>query len=405
MRKARLITKQSEVDYILSFNEDTITETSLIELFGDFGEGSKYNPYDRIIIPARKYGKPGKVNVEPISTTIGLWIFNRYFIERDFLDEIGYVNKTLNTKGFNAIENQLTYALLEDRINLDVYKKFINKAQKMMSLVSIISPSVTIKYLTCADKIDEKKAELYNKKYKEAIDNGDFIAAEAMTKELLAYAAQYLEGDESMDGFNSGGGSGSWDNNFKNMYIMKGAIKDPDPDNDYNIILSNYVNGIKKEDYSNFAKSLAAGPYSRANKTKDGGWWEKLFLPAYIDVVLDEPGTDCKTTRTIKWTITDDNKDLIMYNYIVDSGKLVELTSQNINKYIGKTVKMRFSSLCEHEKICNKCAGNLFYRLGIRNIGTAVPQIASILKNICMKGFHDSVVRTSEMDPMKAFGD
>ena len=403
-RKVKEITNQKDIDHILSFNEDTITESELIELFGDFGNGPKFDPFDVITIPKGVYGIPGKVNVEPIRTTVGLWIFNRYFIERDFINEIGYINETLTNKGYANLEARLTYALLEERISLDSYKKFINKGQKFMSLVSIISPSVTIKFLTCANYIDKQKAKLYNEKYKKAIDSGDFVAAEDMGNELIEYAKEYLKDDESLDAFDAGT-AGSLDNNFKNMYVIKGAVKDPDPDKGYNIIMSNYANGISKEDFANFAKSLAAGPYSRANMTKDGGWWEKLFLPAYIDVVLDKKDSDCGTTRTIKYTITDKNKGRIMYNYIVENGKLVELTSQNINKYIGKTVRMRFSSLCEHEKICNKCAGNLFYRLNIMNVGTAVPQIASVLKNICMKNFHDSVVRTSEMDPMKAFGE
>ena len=53
---------------------------------------------------------------------------------------------------------------------------------------------------------------------------------------------------------------------------------------------------------------------------------------------------------------------------------------------------------------CNKCAGNLFYRLGIVNVGTMTPQIPSKIKNLLMKKFHDSVIKFSDMDVEKAFG-
>ena len=53
--------------------------------------------------------------------------------------------------------------------------------------------------------------------------------------------------------------------------------------------------------------------------------------------------------------------------------------------------------------ICSKCAGNLWYRLGVKNLGIFTAQVPSKLKNISMKSFHDSVVTTVEMDPMKAF--
>ena len=37
---------------------------------------------------------------------------------------------------------------------------------------------------------------------------------------------------------------------------MKGATKDPDPLKGYNVIMSSYMDGIAKEEYSDFARSL-----------------------------------------------------------------------------------------------------------------------------------------------------
>ena len=95
-----------------------------------------------------------------------------------------------------------------------------------------------------------------------------------------------------------------------------------------------------------------------------------------------------------------------MYSYIVDRGQLVELTSDNQDKYINKTVHLRFSALCESKNcICNKCAGNSFNRLGVTNVGVAMGMIASKIKNISMKAFHDGTVQTVEIDLKKAFGE
>lgn len=95
-----------------------------------------------------------------------------------------------------------------------------------------------------------------------------------------------------------------------------------------------------------------------------------------------------------------------MYSYIVDNGRLVELTSENKSKYLNKEVKFRFSAFCEAKDghFCNRCAGNLFYRLGITNVGSATPQVPSKIKNLLMKKFHDSVINFSDMDIEKAFG-
>ena len=103
--------------------------------------------------------------------------------------------------------------------------------------------------------------------------------------------------------------------------------------------------------------------------------------------------------------VTEKNIELIMYCYVIGSdGKLTEITYENKDKFIGKTVDLRFSSMCEAKNgICNKCAGNLFYRLGIRNVGAATPQIASRLKVLSMKLFHDDQLNFAEMNPMEAF--
>lgn len=89
-----------------------------------------------------------------------------------------------------------------------------------------------------------------------------------------------------------------------------------------------------------------------------------------------------------------------MYSYIIEGSKLVELNSDNKSKYIGKKVKVRFSGLCESKTgICNKCMGNLYYRLDKKeNVGTSLTQVPSTLKNISMKAFHDSTQSLYEMN-------
>ena len=53
--------------------------------------------------------------------------------------------------------------------------------------------------------------------------------------------------------------------------------------------------------------------------------------------------------------------------------------------------------------ICNKCAGELFYRLNNKNIGATMAQIPDVQKNLAMKSFHDLQVNLTTIDPMKAF--
>lgn len=409
-RVSKTITDKKDIKYLTGLTENDITTSLIMELFGDFMNQQKYNPYDILTIPTGAYGGKlpngkDKRNKEPFTTTIGRLIFNKYFIEcePELLDIVGYINDNVSKKTYGKLFDMFGYDVLEGKINIDTYKRFCKKTQKFMPYVSILAPNHSDNMLTITKKINKKKAELI-KENKEAFDKGDVIVVDKVSKELLDYARELMKDDPAMDMFLSGAG-GSFENNFKNMFIMRGSVQDPDPRKSYNIITSNYVDGVSKEEYSKLANTLAAGPYSRSKKTELGGYWEKLFLTAFQHVVLLPPDSDCGTTRHITMKVTDKNIDMIMYSYVINNdGSLTEITSENKSKFIGKTVKLRFSSMCEAKNgICNKCAGNLFYRLGIRNVGAATPQIPSRLKVLSMKLFHDDQLNFTEMDPMAAF--
>lgn len=403
-RKSKKITSPKDIEYLVNIKEKDITTSFIMDTFGEFETGQRFRPYDIIEIPANSYGPEGKKNKKPFVTTVGIWIFNKYFIEEDLFDMFKYVNKTVDKKMYGKLNNEISVAVLEDRLPLETMKRFNMKTQKCMPYISILAPNYTDKMLTCTEVINKKKKELY-KKYEEQIKKGDEIAASRMEKELLDFAIEYMGDDPSMDMFISGA-RGSIGNNFKNMFVMKGVIKDPDPNakQKYNVAMSNYIDGISPDEYALFANSLAAGPYARAKKTENGGYREKLFLRAFQHLTLDPPGSDCGTKRYIEVILTESNINEWMYSYIIEGSKLVELTSQNKSKYIGKKVKVRFSALCESKTgICNKCMGNLYYRLDKTNVGTSLTQIPSVQKNIAMKSFHDSTQSLYDMDLEKIF--
>lgn len=398
-RKAKIITDPKVIEELANLKEEDITLSFIMETFGEFDGKRKYNPYDIVTIPPFSFGPTKeKSNVNSFTTTVGIFIYNKFFFENKLFDIIGYINKSVDGGIFGDINKKLSYALLEDRITLDTLKEYLNKTQKMMPYVTILAPNYTDKMLTASDNLRKKREKLLADN-KEALDRGDEIVGNKVTQELLDMAKEYMGDDQSMDVYNSGA-RGSIGNHFKNIFVVKGIIKDPDPyaKQKYKFSTSNYIDGIKADEYPLIANSLAAGPYARAKKTQDGGYWEKLFVYALQHVVLDPEGSDCKTKDTVTVHLTKKNFSFWMYSYMVENGKLVELNSQNYNHYINKTVKFRFASMCESKTgICNKCAGNLLYKLGIGNAGVTESMLMSTLKNISMKSFHDSTQQLHEI--------
>ena len=397
-RHSRLITDKEDRDYILNLSIEDCTKLSVVmELFGDFKGKRRFHPYDLIEIPPGTFGPEGKKNKNSFMTTVGLFFFNRAFIEKDLVPLLGYVNSPINKKMFGKINAKMSYAVLEDELELESLKRYTQCTQKFQSYVDILAPTFTPATMAISSTIEKKKQELF-KKYAKGIEDKDPAEVQRLEKELLDYAKELLKDDPAMDMFDSGAGA-SWGNNFKNMFTIRGAVKNGDPTKgDYSVILGNYMDGVTADEYAKFADSLTGGPYARAKKTAYGGAMEKMYVRAFQHIHVDDTVDDCGTKKTIELTLTDKNIGMWMYSFVVDGGKLVELTSKTKDKYIGKTVRLRYSSLCESKGgICTKCAGTLFKRLGIKNVGVASYAIASKVKLVSMKAFHDSTVNISRM--------
>ena len=403
-RSSKVITGELR-DELLALEEKKLTASYIYGLFGEYKGKSRCNPYDLIDIPPGSYGPPNKKNKNSFRTSVGIWIFNKWLVEPELFDLFGYVNTTINKKQLKKMNQKLSYALMEDDVSVETLKRFLMKTQFIMQFVTVLAPNYTENILVATKQIEKRKNELI-KKYQKELDAGNAVVAQQVEDELIAYAMELLQDDPSLDSFVSGARS-DINNHFKNLFVWKGATRDPNPDatQEYRIATSNYCEGIKKEEYSLYCNSGIDGAYSRGQKTADGGYLENLATAAYHDIILDDPGTDCKTTRHIEVTLTSDNINQFIYNNMIGSGgKLTELNSKNMNDYIGKKVKMRMAYLCPREHPCNACAGNFYYKLGIKNIGLIMMQVFSVYKNKAMQAFHDTTVQLTEIDTMKAFG-
>lgn len=400
------IDKSNLADFLANATSKDIDYNFIMDVFGSF-EGKKIaNPYDLFIVPAHTFhytDKDGKdhSNTSKFTTTLGIYVLNLFMADLGISPLFdGYLNENVNKKVYGKMKKRLSYAMIENDITTDQYAEWENTLQWMMPFEDVLAPNHTEKMITCGKVIEKKKKELC-KQYEKEIAAGDIDTVSKIEKELIDFAKDYLKDDPAYDMMESGAG-GNWGNNFKNMYIMKGAIANPDPNakQKYDVVLSSYVNGISAKEYPIIAGSGANGAYSRGKKTEDGGYIEKLFVSAFQTFKLGPIGSDCGTKRTVTVELTDNNIDDWMYSYIVEGSKLTLLTTKNAKSYLGKTVKFRFSALCEAEQCCNKCAGDFLY-IAAENIGLVMSTVPATLKLRCMKAFHDSTVNPHKMKSIR----
>lgn len=389
------ITNEKDVSYLLSLEEKDLTISLIIELIGKFNGKRRFNPYDYLRVPPGVYGPEGHKNKNEGVTTVGLWIFNRLCIEKDLFHVLGYVNKEITNGVYKDMKKTLSYARLEEDIPLEALKRFLLKSQLLMRLTTVLAAHYSDDMLMLSEKLEPLKKKLIAEN-REALENGDEVVAESIEKQLIAKTKELLKDDDAMEIFDCGA-RGNIPNNLKNMCMMKGAVFNS-VSGKYEIATSNYMDGISKEEYHIFANSIAPGSVSRAIKTQVGGYWEKLILAAFSHVKIGPKDSDCGTKRHIEVVLDKSNIDDWMYSYIIEGKELVEITSKTRSKYMGKKVKIRYASMCESEgDLCERCCGTLFRRIGIENVGMAMPRIASTIKQRALKGFHDSTVKTTDV--------
>ena len=219
------INKSNLVNHLLVLKQSDVSYSVIMTLFGSFNGSTLCSQYDTFEVPVNGFkfiNQKGKEvsNTSTFTTTIGIWIFNIFFLQGFNFSWLfdGYLNENVGKKLFNKINQKLIYALIEDKIEVEPYKQFLNYTQFFMPFETILSPNHTEEIFNCSKKIDKKKAQLI-KENKEELDKGNVVVAEKIEKELLDYAKEILKDDPGLDVYDSGAG-GTFENNFKNMYIM-----------------------------------------------------------------------------------------------------------------------------------------------------------------------------------------
>ena len=364
MPTAKRALNPDEVREVLALTKNDINAKLLREYFSaTIGKEARFNTYDTMTLPiGRMYNK------EPIPTTIGRFIINLFCYPEKFIKKHGYINKTLNIDEIEGVDGKMADMLLYDELTAEEYCEHVNNTEWIaMNTAYFICPTMDYDINKPIPEVMKRRDELFIE-YQDAIQKGDTNASSKIEDELLALSKKYLKekGNEGYDFFESG--NFKFGNNYKKTSVFGSAVRDPFTQK-ISIIKSNYMEGVDKKEAPALASLTVLGGYSRGVATQGGGYETKKVNNCTQTIVLDEDGTDCGTQFYLKIVIEPSLKNLYIDRYILDSGKLVLTTKENISKYVGKEVLLRSPMYCKSDKICSRCAGKLFYRLGIKNAG------------------------------------
>lgn len=359
------------------------------ELFARFkNKDPKYSVDDIIEIGPEHY--PG---VQPKSaTTIGIYIFNKFIMEP--MPVFGYINKPITKKVFENIEDQLAAALVAKDIKQQNVCEFINRTQYLFGgpLAHIINPSLSYTVLNLPSESRKLRDKLVDEN-RERLEQNDPEASATIEKQVVTSALDNMHktNDPALALFDSGAIDPY--NNYRTMFVQKGAIVDNTgmSPTGYKIVKSSYDDGVSKEDLPKIADSVVTTAYSSGVATQDSGFLGKKYNVLLQNVSIQENGSDCGTKDVIEVKITS----RYMYRYIVDGGKLVKLTPENIDTYKGKVCKLRSPIRCKavNPEYCSVCMGERLYRIGVKNVGQVFNTISGSTLNAALKKKHDVSVK------------
>jgi hypothetical protein len=388
-------TTKIALDKILNANVNEITKTFIEDMFASYHDKetntfkqSNFLPNDKIELTSKEYKwVDGK-----ITTTLGMLVFNRYILERlELIEFIHYWNKPLNDKGLAALNTAVNNLVIVDKITTKKLGEYIDSRDRLGFWCSaFLAPSISEALLRPMNNVNKRKAELF--KENTNVLNSDNSVDQIMTvnkieKELIGMVRENLKDDPGYDMYASG--VNDLDNNYKTINVMRGAVWNGTTQK-YDIVENSLLTGITKKDITAFANSVVAGAYPSAVGTAEAGYMAKKLLALLQSEHIDpNPNSDCGTTVTIPFTVTNKNKQYVLYRYVNMNGKKVLTTLENIDSFVGKTVQLYTPQGCKQDAICGKCAGKVFHNLGVTQIGMLTTPITQKILNLKLKSKHD----------------
>lgn len=328
-----------------------------------------------------------------IKSTVGRFFANKLLLEVPFGGKFDYIDGNISIK---KLEKEIADAMIDRKVNVSEYIKFVDSVNYMKGLSRITSVSATPKNVLPPDGIEKfkkKKLEEYDKKYGPNWRK-DRVKILEYKEELKKYDDEWLKDDPSYGKLTSGKIK---DNSRVKMYLTFGDESGFSSDtNDFEFVEQSLL-----EEYPKDKEKLAAmfnasrsGSYDRGKETQKGGEAAKQILRAISSLTIT--GTDCGSKKGKEYTITKDILDSIKGRYIVGpKPKLIE----NPKDYLGKTITLRSPMYClnKNQSFCATCVGKVMaeYKTGL---ALSTLNISNQILTSSLKKMHNTQLKLVEIN-------
>lgn len=349
-----------------------------------------------------KVGDLANVNKD-ITTTYGNAFINCYILIYPFGSKFEFITGEVNT---DKIEDRIAKLLTDtpppneirsDKlIYVDEYLRY-GEAMQSLEGFSLLCVQAASKSTMVANPAVVKRRDELFEQYKDQLDDPAIMAKIQM--ELSALDKELLKNDISNKFYMK---SKSYDNIRMKRFTTYGREGGFGDINSARLVKNSLEEGWDIQALPNMADSARSGSYARGKETALGGGTVKDFYRIFQNVKVSEE--DCGSKLGFERHITESEKNrYVGLNILTPDGKTILLTIDNINEYIGKTVKVRSPMLCKTKapNYCKHCVSEaMATRPDAMHIVTS--DVGSAFMYARMKAMHGKALRTLPYSYMNA---
>lgn len=376
--------KHEFIDYILNLKDGKISISTLTHYtcVQDVGKRPLVSLYDDVTF--KRLGKT-------YTTTVGRLIINKVVFASLWDNKVwDLVLTPLYGDGVENLIVKIKDYIVEDKINdVKVLQQVIDRYTEFgLRLSTIYNANITNTMILSNEEFDKHRDETLNA-IKEQVENEKDVELLNKTIDGLVEDAKKEFRDDPMMEMYESKNSGKLDNHFRNMNIAMGGL--PMIGGGTAIILDSLGDGVKPVHFPALANVGMVGAISRAKQTALAGTLLKQISNA-MQNVRGIKG-DCGAKEGV--VMRNARRVDLMYKYVINSnGSQTYITSDNVDKYIGKDVEVRHVLKCKMKDghFCSHCIGEEPFKLAGRNmlyIGMFVFDVSSAILNMFMKVTHN----------------
>lgn len=275
-------------------------------------------------------------------------------------------------------------------IYVDEYHKFNEAAFALVGYTQLCVPSASARTMTTDPAIAVRRKELMDQ-YRDRLH--DPVVQAKIDAELVAMDKAWIKGDASEGFFIKGK---SFDVVRKKLFLYQG--KEQGFGTDSPVIETSLSDGWNIDNLPAMGNSLREGSYNRGFMTALGGEATKFNYRIFQNTVVE--GDDCGTKVGVPIVIpASDAKYFIASTIITEDMGKVELTEENISKFVGRRVILRSPAYCKTPGInfCATCMGKKIASTPTA-ISTYAADVGSVFLGTFMKAMHGKSLSVARYD-------